>query len=73
MTQDEWWVAFAKVVRRMPKSVELVVSGGAGGGDVGMYPAGSLRARLDRDTGWGMEEMPMASMRCRILPYSEGQ
>lgn len=73
MTREMWWKEFVKVMRKMPPSVELVVDGGADGGRVEMYPAGTLRAHLDRDTGFGMAETGLASsLRCRILPYSEG-
>jgi len=70
MTRDMWFKRFREIMRKMPESVELVVRGG---GNVDMYKAGSLRAHLDRDTGFGMEEGGIDSLRhARLYAYPEG-
>lgn len=70
MTREQWWKQFRAIMRKMPDSVELVVRGS---GYVDMYKAGSLRAHLDRDTGFGMEEGGMEGLRHpRLHAYSEG-
>lgn len=69
MNREQWWKAFAKVLRQMPESVELVIDS-----NVYMYQAGTHRAHVDTRPGWGIEAPPLESIHHRrVIPYPEGQ
>jgi hypothetical protein len=66
-----WIQELQRLLRRCPRRLEIVV---VGSGRIEVRAAGSLRAHLDRDTGFGMPDSPAAYIDApRLYPYSEGQ